>query len=254
MDHRDATGRAGSAVVAVAGGTAGIGLCTARAFARDGWSTAVCGRSADTAQRGAQALRHLDPVAQVAVVDVTDREQLHKWLDSIVDDLGRLDVIVANAGGNSTPDDWSSVYRDNVEWVADLVDWAATHLEAGASVVVLSSVAARVPLDDPSTWAYSGAKAALERSVGLFARRLGARGVRLNAVSPGPVEAPGGFWEDQRRDHPEFVRSLEASSALGRLVTADEVAACVRFLAGPDAAGITGTVLRCDAGLEGRLP
>lgn len=240
--------------VAVAGGTTGLGQAIASAFVDLGSSVSICGRDPSTVATAVRKLRERGAHAWGRSVDVTVPGAVEAWLDDTHERRGPIDVLVANVGGNRDPESWETVFGDNLFWVVRAIDWSEQHFVAGGSIVLVSSIAARLPQLSRSEAAYGAAKAAVEHLTAHAAARLGPVGIRVNAVAPGPLRRPAGGWIDEPVAEQEFIDALQAASALGRFVTNTEVAACVTFLSDSAASGVTGSILRCDAGLEGRLP
>lgn len=184
-------------------------------------------------------------------------------VDQAVSALGGLDILVNNAGigaqgdvSANSDDEWHRVWDVNVVGVARVTRAALPHLRASenAAVVNTSSVVAHVGLPERALYsATKGAVSALTRA--LAADHLD-EGIRVNSVSPGTAETP---WIQRllaSADDPAAARAaLEARQPHGRLVSADEVAGAVVYLASPAAGSVTGTDLRVDGGLVGvRLP
>ena len=240
--------------VAIAGGTSGLGLALGLAFSRAGAHLSICGRRTSVLDDALVTLRGTGSTVHGSSVDVTVPGQPEGWLTEARAALGAVDVLVATTGGNQDPSDWEGVFADNLFWVVRAIGWCEQHMSDGGSIILLSSIAASVPRLGEDVAAYGAAKLALEYATREATERLGRRGIRLNAVAPGPVADQRGHWEHETQDHAALVGALERTTALGRFVTADEVAACVLFLASPAASGITGATLRCDAGMEAHLP
>lgn len=240
--------------VAIAGGTSGLGLAIAMEFAQHGFAVSICGRRPGPLKSALRAIEAVGGCAWGQTVDVTVPYELDGWLDRSADMLGPVFTLVANAGGNRAPESWETTFADNVHWVVRAIDWAESNIPSGGSVVLVSSVAARLPQLGTSQAAYGASKAALEHLARHASVQLGSRGVRVNAVAPGPLPIPEGSWSDDPSEEQAMVESLHRASALGRFATRPEVAACISFLASPAASGVTGAVLRCDAGLEAHLP
>lgn len=191
------------------------------------------------------------PASALAVhADLTEPGAPEALFAAAIARFGRLDVIVNNAGlfAPSPPDAVvaagaaaaQAMLGVNLLAPQALLAAALPHLREGASVVSISSVNAVLP---PRGGALFGAsKAALELWTRAMAKELGPRGVRVNAVAPGAIDLP-----DAPRP-PELARLFADQTALGRLAAPQEVAAAVRFLAGPDAAFITGEVLTVSGG------
>lgn len=207
---------------------------------------------------------HEPPLGFVAVTgDVAHEADLARAVAAAVEHAGRLDLVVANAGivppWRETEaldlDEWDRVFAVNVRGVAATIKHAVPALRAaggGAIVAMASMNAARA---HPRQCAYTASKHAVLGIVRATALDLGRHGIRVNAVAPGPVAtaalvermtkraAAGGLEvEDALRRH-------AGETALGRMVTADDVAETVLHLLGPGSAGMTGQMLTVDAGL-----
>ncbi|MEV0593257.1 SDR family NAD(P)-dependent oxidoreductase [Nonomuraea cavernae] len=231
-------GLAGKRVL-VTGGSRGIGAATARALAAAGARVVAC-------HRGEPALLSYELVT----ADVTQEAEVAALADTCAERLGGLDVLVNNAGVDGVcpvdkldPGQWHEIMDANLTSAFLVTRQALSLLSDGASVVNLSaSVALR---GRPASAHYTASKAALIGLTRSLARELGPRGIRVNTVAPGVVDAadPGAGPPPQLRER------LAGMTALGRLGTADEVAAAVLFLAGDQSRYITGTTLYVDGGM-----
>ncbi len=239
-------------VAVVTGGASGIGLATARLLRDRGARVAVL----DVAEA---------PDADVSSVrcDVTRDGEVRDAVARVGVERGGLDVVVANAGTSAvgTVEDnddaeWARVLDVNVTGVARVVRAALPHLRASraASVVVTCSVAAYAGL--PKRALYSASKGALYGLTLAMAADHVREGIRVNAVAPGTADTP---WVERllgRAANPAAERAaLEARQPMGRLVTPEEVAHAIAYLASPLSGSTTGTVLAVDGGMSGlRLP
>ncbi|MEU4240052.1 SDR family oxidoreductase [Actinoplanes sp. NPDC026619] len=232
----------------VTGGASGIGLATATLLA----------------SRGAQvACLDLNPEVDKPLIgvraDVTDDESIRAAVASAAETLGGIDVVINNAGigAQGTVEDnddaeWARVFNVNVYGMVRTTRAALPYLRRSshAAVVNVSSIAATAGL--PQRALYSATKGAvLSMTLAMAADHL-QEGVRVNCVNPGTADTP---WIGRllaKADNPEAERAaLEARQPTGRLVSADEVAAAIAYLASPLAAATTGTSLAVDGGMQG---
>lgn len=235
-------------VAVVTGGASGIGLATATELARRGAAVACLDLAPDVA----------DPLVGVRC-DVTDDDSVRAAVAATVERFGRLDVVVANAGIGAVGDvaanpdaEWHRVYDVNVVGIVRTVRHALPHLRRSpsAAVVCTGSIAAWAGL--PQRVLYSATKGAVHALTLAMAADLVADGVRVNAVHPGTADTPWvGRLLDAAADPAAERRALEQRQPMGRLVSAEEVAYAVAYLASPLAASTTGTVLAVDGGMHG---
>jgi NAD(P)-dependent dehydrogenase (short-subunit alcohol dehydrogenase family) len=242
-------------VAAVTGGASGIGLATARTLAARGATVAVL----DLADPPSDDDLVLDAVR----CDVTDDDTVRDAVDDVVGRHGALDVVVANAGigaqgtvEDNTDDEWHRVLDLNVVGTARTVRAALPHLRTSraAAVVVTCSIASWAGL--PRRAVYTASKGALYALTLAMAADHVREGIRVNGVAPGTADTP---WVarllDASADPVAERAALEARQPMGRLVSADEVAHAIAYLASPLSGSTTGTVLAVDGGMLGlRLP
>ncbi|MFE3768001.1 SDR family NAD(P)-dependent oxidoreductase [Streptomyces sp. NPDC059122] len=233
----------------VTGGGSGIGLTTARLLAARGAAVAVLDLTPDAATAPLRGY----------TADVADDASVSTAVADAAADLGGIDILVNNAGIGAigTVEDngdaeWERVLGINVLGVVRTTRAALPHLResAHASIINTCSIAATAGL--PQRALYSASKGAVLSLTLAMAADHVRDGIRVNCVNPGTVDTPWVGRLLEQADDPAAERAaLEARQPMGRLVTADEVAAAIAYLAGPGAASVTGTVLAVDGGMQG---
>ncbi|MFC9701354.1 SDR family NAD(P)-dependent oxidoreductase [Streptomyces sp. NPDC056943] len=238
----------------VTGGASGIGLATARALAARGAAVAVLDLDPEGVREPLLGLK----------ADVSDDASVRSAVEEAATRLGGIDILVNNAGIGAVgtvednPDEqWHRVLDVNVLGMVRTTRAALPHLRRAAtarpgtaSVVNTCSIAATAGL--PQRALYSASKGAvLSLTLAMAADHVG-DGIRVNCVNPGTADTPWVARLLDAADDPEAERAaLNARQPMGRLVTADEVAAAIVYLAGPGAASVTGTALAVDGGMQG---
>ncbi len=238
----------------VTGGASGIGLATARLLARRGARVAVLDREMADSGHGVVGV----------VADVTDDEGVRRAVGEAVAALGdRLDILVNNAGigaagtvADNSDEDWHHVLDVNVLGMVRTTRAALWHLRRAAAdkgqaaIVNTCSVAALAGL--PQRALYSASKGAVYALTLAMAADHVREGIRVNCVTPGTADTP---WISRLLDaapDPAAERmALNARQPMGRMVSADEVAAAIAYLASPLAGATTGTALAVDGGMSG---
>ncbi|MGP4002824.1 SDR family NAD(P)-dependent oxidoreductase [Streptomyces sp. 8N706] len=244
-----------SRTVVISGGGTGIGLATARAFARDGDQVVLIGRRAEVLDKAAAEV----PGAVACPADLTDPQQTRRAAGFVCERFGAVDVLVNNAGGNggleplvavgdpleAVAHDWTVIFRLNVHTAVLLTEALRDHLASpGGRVLFVSSIAA---LRGSGSHPYASAKAALHPYAYALARDLGPRGVTVNVVAPGYTEETGFFGgrlPDARHD------ARVAETLDGRAGTPGDVAETLHWLASHAAAHITAQVIQVNGGAE----
>jgi NAD(P)-dependent dehydrogenase (short-subunit alcohol dehydrogenase family) len=238
----------------VTGGSGGLGTAICAALAAAGHDVAVHYRTdRPGAEAAAAAVRAHGrrALAVPADFDVADPDELDACCARVLDEaaaLGPLRVVVLAAAGQ-TPTDWNDldaacwdrVYRQGLRPTAVLIRQAGQRLPAGGCIVTIGSIEAMRAA--PGHAPYASLKAGVQHLTAAAAHELGPRGVRVVCVAPGLVERPGlgAQW-------PEGLTRWRAAAALGRPVTAAEVASVVTFLTGDGASAVTGVSIPVDAG------
>ncbi|MBY8880481.1 SDR family NAD(P)-dependent oxidoreductase [Actinacidiphila acidipaludis] len=238
----------------VTGGASGIGAATAALLTARGARVAVLDRDVTGAPEGTVPL----------VADVTSDEAVRAAVGAAVEELGALHAVVGNAGigaigtvEDNADDEWQRVLDINVLGMVRTARAALPHLRKSAqdrpgcaSITLTCSIAATAGL--PQRALYSASKGAVLALTLAMAADHVREGVRVNCVNPGTADTP---WIGRllgQADDPAAERAaLDARQPMGRLVSADEVAAAIAYLASPAAASVTGTALAVDGGMQG---
>jgi NAD(P)-dependent dehydrogenase (short-subunit alcohol dehydrogenase family) len=236
-------------VAIVTGGASGIGLATARMLAR---------RGAQVACFDLDGAKVPEPLVAVAA-DVTDDNAVRRGVDQVIEEFGRLDVVINNAGigaigtvADNPSEEWKRVLDVNVIGMARVSRVALPHLRRSpaAAIVNTCSIAATAGL--PQRALYSATKGAVLSLTLAMAADHVREGIRVNCVNPGTADTPWiGRLLEQAADPEAERRALEARQPMGRLVSDEEVAYAIAYLASPLSASTTGTALAVDGGMQG---
>ncbi|MEV4864695.1 SDR family NAD(P)-dependent oxidoreductase [Streptomyces ossamyceticus] len=242
------TGLSGLRAV-VTGGASGIGLATARSLAAQGAAVAVLDLDPGGVSEPLVGLR----------ADVSDDASVRAAVEQAVERLGGLDILVNNAGIGAVgsiednPDEqWHRVMDVNVLGIVRATRAALPHLRRSVHAAVVNTCSIGATAGLPQRALYCASKGAVLSLTLAMAADHVREGIRVNCVNPGTADTPWvGRLLDAAED-PEAERAaLNARQPLGRLVTADEVAAAIVYLASPAAASVTGTALAVDGGMQG---
>ncbi len=239
-------------VVLVLGGNSGIGLAAAQGFATEGAKVHLTGRNQKTIDAAVASM----PGAVGYAADIADISASERVVSAVEAIDGRIDVLFINAGvGGFAPlegiseSDWDFVHGVNLKGCVFALQKAARIMGEGGSIVVTGSIGAHGALEGNGT--YAAAKAGLAMAMKVFAKELLPRKIRLNLVSPGPIDTP--LLHRNPGMGPDEVARLKdmmiANIPMHRMGESNEVAKAVLFLASDDASFITGVDLLVDGGL-----
>jgi NAD(P)-dependent dehydrogenase (short-subunit alcohol dehydrogenase family) len=239
-------------IALVTGGNSGIGLATAQRFIAEGAFVFITGRR--QAELDA-AVQTLGSQAFGIQGDVSNLADLDRAIATIKEQKGRLDVLFANAGiaefaalDAVTEVQYDRQFDINVKGTFFTVQKALPLLPDGAAIVLMASIVGSKGFESNSV--YSATKAAIRSLARTLTSDLKARKIRVNAVSPGPIETPA---LNNVLDSPEQVAQFKAQMTsvvpMGRIGEADEIAKAVVFLASDDSSYVTGVELFVDGGM-----
>jgi 3-oxoacyl-[acyl-carrier protein] reductase len=242
--------------VILAGGSRGIGRATVELFAAEGADVAFCSRNPDQVAETAAALSvHGGKVVGEAFDMEAGHDAYRAWLARAAQALGGCDIFVpmiSTSGAGATGDWHKSLDYDILGAVIGVEVLEEQLAASGAgSVVLMASTAGLETFIVPQ--GYNALKGALIVYAGQVSQALGPKGIRVNAVSPGPIKFPGGNWEAIEGVMPELYNATQAQFALGRWGGPEEVAKTVVFLASPASSYTTGTNVVVDGGFTKRV-
>ena len=238
-------------VALITGGNSGIGLACAKAFVAEGARVIITGRDSDTLEAARQSVGN-DTIAIRS--DAADLQAIDALFANIREQVGALDILFANAGvvcagsvESTLEEDFDRVFNTNVKGLFFTVQKALPLLRPGASIILNGSVGART--GRPGFSVYAATKAAVRTFARNFSAEFAPRRIRVNVVSPGPIETPI-WWRGLEDDQVAALRQRVASDIpAGRMGKPEEVAQTVTFLASDESSFIVGTEIVIDGGM-----
>jgi len=239
-------------VAVVTGGNSGIGLATARRFAAEGAHVFITGRRQAELDAAVKQIGNQATGVQGDVGSLRDLDRLYAEVKRL---QGRVDILFANAGsaelaplGAITEEHFDKIFGVNVKGLLFTVQKALPLFRDGGSIILNASIVASKGLEASSV--YSATKAAVRSFARTWTVDLKGRGIRVNAISPGPIDTPGinnlGLTEEQIE---EFKKNIVAAVPMGRMGDPDEIAKAALFLASDDSSYVTGVELFVDGGM-----
>ena len=235
----------------VTGGSRGIGAGIVRRLAEEGADVALLyGSNREAAAATAAAVRAAGRAAHVFQADAADAQATGAAIDAAAEALGGIDILVLNAGvalvgtlADQSVDDYRKTIGVNVDGVFAGAKAALPHLSDGGSILITGSVSGH--WNPAAGFASYGASKAAVAALGRgWARDLGARGIRVNVIQPGPIDT------DMNPADGDLARQFMSMIALGRYGRVEEVGALAAFLASDEASFITGAAIDIDGGVS----
>jgi 3-oxoacyl-[acyl-carrier protein] reductase len=249
-------------VVLITGGSKGIGLHAALAFAEEGCKIGICARNKKDLLHAASKLQSGNQRVTAVQADVCNPEDSSRFIEQCAAELGGVDILVNNVGGNvggnlmaSSDKDWEKTFAIDLFQTVRMTRLAVPYLRkrGGGCIVNISSISGWEP-QLAATGQYGSSKAALIFLTERLALELVRDKIRVNTVSPGSIICPGGGWDDFRVKKPKaFAAYVRDGFPMGRLGNPEEVADVILFLASPRANWINGRNISVD-GLEQPVP
>jgi NAD(P)-dependent dehydrogenase (short-subunit alcohol dehydrogenase family) len=239
-------------IAVITGGSSGIGLATAQRFVKEGAYVFITGRRQEELDKAVVLIGSNVTAVQGDVSNLDDLTRLYKTVER---EKGRVDVLIANSGivdpkviDDITEEHYDKTFDINVKGLLFTVQKALPLMGKGSSIVLTSSVASIKGI--PGYGTYSATKAAIRSFARTWTLELKERGIRVNVMSPGPIDTP---IIDGQADSKEGADAIRASFSsvipLGRIGQADEVAAALLFLASEESSFVAGVDLHVDGGM-----
>jgi NAD(P)-dependent dehydrogenase (short-subunit alcohol dehydrogenase family) len=240
-------------VAVITGGNSGIGLATAQRFATEGAYIFITGRRQSELDA---AVKQIGKNSTTAVQgDVSNLADLDRLYATVKEQKGHIDILFANAGvgelvplGAITEAHFDKMFRINVKGLLFTVQKALPLFQDGGSIILNASIAASKGVEASSV--YNATKAAIRSFARTWTVELKHRKIRVNAISPGPIDTPGFNGLAQSKEQIEqFKTSIVSTVPMGRMGSPDEVAKAASFLASDDSSYVTGIELFVDGGM-----
>lgn len=237
-------------VAIITGSSRGIGAQIATTLAEAGASVVINYSKSQTAAEKIVADIKADGGNAIAVqANVSNADDVRAMFDSAISQFGRVDILINNAGAilyktiqNTTDDDFDHMLSVNVKGTFNTLREAASRLESEGRIVNFSSSTTRLML--PTYGAYCATKGAVEQLTRVFSKEVGARGITVNAISPGPTNTA--LFSEGKSE--EVINRLAGMAALGRIGEPIDIARIVLFLVSEEAAWVTGQNIGANGG------
>lgn len=246
------SGKLNGQVAVVTGGNSGIGLATAQLFAREGAHVFITGRREAELAAAVKTIQGKVTAVQGDVSKLADLDRLYAIVEK---EAGRVDVLFANAGaGTFAPIDeiteahYDGIFDANVKGLVFTVQKALRLMKSGGSIILNASIMSIKAA--PAFSVYAASKAAVRSFARGWTMDLKGRNIRVNVLSPGPIETPGiTNLTGGNAQEEQFKKGLVAATPLGRMGQADEIAKAALFLATSDSSFVQGAELFVDGGM-----
>lgn len=238
-------------IILVTGASRGIGAAIAQKLASEGATVVVnYAGNKEAADKAVAAIEALGAQAMAIQADVSKSDEVKRMFDAVIAQYGRIDVLVNNAGillykliKDTTDEDFDRQFAINVKGTFNTMREAATRLADNGTIINFSSSTTRLLL--PTYGPYVATKGAVEQMTRVFAKEVGARGINVNVVSPGPTNTEL-FLTGKTQ---EALDRLAGLSAFNRIGEPEDIAKVVAFLVSDDAKWISGQNIGANGGM-----
>jgi 3-oxoacyl-[acyl-carrier protein] reductase len=231
--------------VIVTGGSKGIGRAITESFLREGAEVAICARDLATLEEAQESMRELGKV-HIYSADLSKVEDCENFVNWAAGTLGGLDVLVSNVSAMNT--DFKACVDIDIIGVQALLRAGLAQMpdHEGANIICISSRAASIGI--PYLQSYAAVKAATVSMVKSLSLEVARRGIRVNCLSPGDIEFPGGTWRQTKTENPKLYNAILKENPFRRLGEPEEVGDVVAFLASDRSSFVTGANILVDGG------
>jgi NAD(P)-dependent dehydrogenase (short-subunit alcohol dehydrogenase family) len=234
-------------IALITGGSAGIGLATAKQFVEEGAYVYIVGRRKPELEAAETSIGSNVTAIQGDVTNLADLDRIYAQISK---EKGRVDIVFANAGGGPlvplgsiTEEHFDQVFNVNVKALVFTAQKALPLMPEGGTIILTGSIVGIKGF--PAFSIYSAAKAAARNFARTWTTDLKDRGIRVNVISPGPIDTP---LLNEAFSNPDDMKALASTVVMGRLGRPEEIAKAVTFFASGDASFITGAELFVDGG------
>jgi NAD(P)-dependent dehydrogenase (short-subunit alcohol dehydrogenase family) len=239
-------------VAVITGGNSGIGLATAQLFAAEGAHVFITGRRQSELDK---AVKQIGENVTAVQGDVSNLADLDRLYSIVKEHKGHIDILFANAGGGEfaplgqiTEEHFDNTFNRNVKGLLFTVQKALPLFQDGGSIILNASIAGSKGIEAFSV--YNATKAAVRSFARTWTVDLKGRNIRVNAISPGPIDTPAiNGLAATEEEVEQFKTAMVAAVPLGRIGRSEEIAKAALFLATDDSSYITGTELFVDGGM-----
>lgn len=240
----------------ITGATKGIGRRILEMLISEGCNVATCSRSKEDVEEAIEKCSTRKASVFGAACDIKDRQEYEQWINAMVEQMEGVDIFIPNVsagGGMDSEKNWHKNFETDVLGAVRGCEAVIPHMQesGGGAITFMGTTAAVETFGVPQ--AFNAMKAALITYGKQLSQFVGRDGIRVNMVSPGPIEFPGGSWEMLKDTMPKWYDKVTRDHPTRRLGTVDEVARCVVFLSSPAASWVNGSNLVVDGGFTKRV-